>query len=323
MPKKNNLKITFDHLNETDSIGSWFEVDKKYAASRKAGYKKYKLAFESQTKLNQKNFFFMSYNKIVNFITKNAVIATIIMVLAVGGASTAAAQFFAPEEFKPSNLLFPNDNKSDDSKQTNVTNFEECSKQENAKILNTYPALCNFDGQTFTDEQFDGQTFTDEVDYATKFCESTNPALTIQVPQEWNCETQLNSQDNFLFTVSSNEVEMNFSNGGRGLYCTGEGCEVTEFYNDDRCKLDNYNSNGNLGEIFGTCVGIEGYISIKEKNSEFLNLSDEEITQIKAALNSIVSFEVVDPSDNQDDNPGIVSGKPPNTSNWHLSAFAG
>ncbi len=242
-----------------ESLSAWFESDQDYRSLKKQQLNQY---FQ-QHQLNRN--FFMSYNKIVNFITKNAVIATIIMVLAVGGASTAAAQFFAPEEFKPSNLLFPNDNKSDDSKQTNVTNFEECSKQENAIILETYPAQCQFDGQTFTemdnssnnsnssDDNAGGQESNAQEPESNQnqqltYTNPNYPDFKIDYFDGWTIKEEKNNQgdpkvrellNKLIFTKNGVEIIYEFENLPKGVMGFGGPNQICTLNNDLYLEVDN------------------------------------------------------------------------------------
>jgi len=66
------------------------------------------LNFFKKTYLNQRPFFMSlqeNYLKTIHFITKNAIVATILMLLALTTVTAAAAELAAPKEYKPSTIL--------------------------------------------------------------------------------------------------------------------------------------------------------------------------------------------------------------------------
>jgi len=66
------------------------------------------LNFFKKTYLNQRPFFMSlqeNYLKTIHFITKNALVATILMLLALTTVTAAAAELAAPKEYKPSTIL--------------------------------------------------------------------------------------------------------------------------------------------------------------------------------------------------------------------------
>lgn len=96
----------YDPNKDEDLLVEWLEVDKTFLAQREEDWQKLRNMVPSKTKSN----FFMSlkekYLLLVNSITKNAIIATIIMLLALSTVGVSAAELFAPKEFKPSTQVY-------------------------------------------------------------------------------------------------------------------------------------------------------------------------------------------------------------------------
>ena len=99
---------------DEDLIVTLLENDKNFLKNRKLDYLK------TKQYLKPVNNFFMSiqekYLQTVHFITKNAVAATIIMLISLTAVSASTAEVFAPEEFKPSTQienLFGNNQQKD------------------------------------------------------------------------------------------------------------------------------------------------------------------------------------------------------------------
>ena len=123
----------------------WLEGDKLYWQAQQSGWKQYQ-----QQYLKNNNNFFMSFKQqYINFahlITKNAIAATVIMLIALTTVGASAAELFAPDQYKPSNLF---SNKQETK--TQITNFEEC-KKAGGQIMESYPEQCSLEGKTFTRE---------------------------------------------------------------------------------------------------------------------------------------------------------------------------
>jgi hypothetical protein len=123
----------------------WLEGDKLYWQAKQSGWRQYK----QQYLKNNNNFFMSLKEKYINFahlITKNAIVATVIMLIALTTVGASAAELFAPNEYKPSNLF---SNKQETK--TQITNFEECQKA-GGQIMESYPEQCSLEGKTFTRE---------------------------------------------------------------------------------------------------------------------------------------------------------------------------
>lgn len=168
-------------FNKEEPLQTWFEQDKFYQHSNGRDLGKLKV------KLNYKPSIFMSlqdsYLKTIQAITKHAILATLVMLIALGGVGASAAQILAPEAYKPSSIIQktfnPKDfetNKQPDKnpytalkpdQNNDVTKLDKCDLaikypkqigQTPIKIFNDYntdPAFASFriyDGYQFTDQ---------------------------------------------------------------------------------------------------------------------------------------------------------------------------
>lgn len=108
MNTKNQSKPNNDFLDD-DLLSEFLIVDKDYTYKRQIAFLEYEKSFNKYLKPNPPVNIFMSfkenYLKFAHLVTKNAFVATIIMLLALTTVSASAAQLFAPEEYKPSTLI--------------------------------------------------------------------------------------------------------------------------------------------------------------------------------------------------------------------------
>jgi hypothetical protein len=99
----NQIQNPFDH---EENLSTWFNQDKFYSNSKLQQLEQFKTHLKQSP--NHQNISIMSfqdsYKNFVNTITKHSITATLIMLLALSTVSVAAAQLFAPEEFKPTTL---------------------------------------------------------------------------------------------------------------------------------------------------------------------------------------------------------------------------
>jgi len=99
----NQIHNPFDH---EENLSLWFNQDKFYSSSKLQQLKQFKTHLKQSP--NHQNYSIMSfqdsYKNFINTITKHSITATLIMLLALSTVSVAAAQLFAPEDLKPSNL---------------------------------------------------------------------------------------------------------------------------------------------------------------------------------------------------------------------------
>jgi hypothetical protein len=133
-------------FNQEEPLQTWFEQDKFYQNSNERDLGKLKV------KLNYKPSIFMSlqdsYLKTINSITKHAILATLIMLVALGGVGASAAQILAPEEFKPSTLaqnLFKSNTQKDKDPYTSLSPDDEnyVAKLDKCDLGIKYPRLFN------------------------------------------------------------------------------------------------------------------------------------------------------------------------------------
>lgn len=137
-------------FTQEEGLQAWLEND--------TDYQKAKLKVKNTLQLNKSNKLMSSNNPYINFvnyITKHAILATLIMFLAVGTLSASALEAFGPNEYKPSTIsknLF-NSNKQPDKdpytalkadNNNEVANLEACDisikfpKQINGKNVEVY-----------------------------------------------------------------------------------------------------------------------------------------------------------------------------------------
>lgn len=146
---KNRTDSAKNPFSQEEVLQAWLENDSDYIQA--------KLRVKKTLQLNNSNKL-MSYNPYINFvnyITKHAIFATLIMFLAVGTLSASALEAFGPNEYKPSTIsknLF-NTNKQPDKdpytalkadSNNEVANLEACDisikfpKQINGKNVEVY-----------------------------------------------------------------------------------------------------------------------------------------------------------------------------------------
>jgi hypothetical protein len=106
-----NYKIKNPFIEE-ESLNPWFQNDPDYKLSKEMQFNNY------IKKRNPKKFAPLqnTYLKIIHLITKNAIVATLIMIFALSGVGVGAAELFAPEQYKPSSL-FRNNEENNNSKE--------------------------------------------------------------------------------------------------------------------------------------------------------------------------------------------------------------
>jgi hypothetical protein len=115
-----------------EPLNVWFESDNFYQKSKKTSLRQFK-----QNEKISTNIFMslkLSYLKIVNLITKHAVIATLLMVLALTSVSASAAQLIAPTEYKPTTLA---SNLFTSNKQKEVNPYTALKPDENNDVVSS------------------------------------------------------------------------------------------------------------------------------------------------------------------------------------------
>ena len=119
-------------FDKEEVLKPWMEGDKFYQKSKNLS-----LIYFKKSQEISPDFFSSLQNKylqIVNLITKNAIVATIIMLIALTSVSAVAAEIFAPEEFKPSNFfkIENNQNSNTTSQNSLAPSTSSVSLAENA-----------------------------------------------------------------------------------------------------------------------------------------------------------------------------------------------
>ena len=97
--EENNKTSSQNPFNKEEVLQDWLENDVDYLRFKRIAMKQ----------LRPKNNTFMSfqnsYLSFIHLITKNAIVATLLMLVSVGAVSASALQAFAPEEYKPSTVI--------------------------------------------------------------------------------------------------------------------------------------------------------------------------------------------------------------------------
>ncbi len=156
MAKLNNINManTLNIQNpfeQEENLNSWFKEDTFYSNSKNSQL----LEFKNYLKLlpsyqnNPIMSFQESYKNFVNTITKHSITATLIMLLALSTVSVAAAQLFAPEEYKPSNVIGLT--KKPETKINSAVPLEEVVGEEVKKEESTGLDIYRFDGFVIVD----------------------------------------------------------------------------------------------------------------------------------------------------------------------------
>jgi hypothetical protein len=162
-----NRKNPFE--NE-DWFGELVKMEPEIQIQAKKSYQD----FSAKNPDKSNNFFMSKYLKITNFITKNAVLATIIMLISLTAVSASATEIFAPTEFKPStqiqNLFASNQQKDtnpytslkpDESNDVVISNQCDLAIKYN-KIVDTLPIIATIYApvtktEILTQEDFQGE----------------------------------------------------------------------------------------------------------------------------------------------------------------------
>lgn len=172
-----------DHELDHDAISLWLNTSKSYRINKRERYLEYVRQLRSTHKANNLLIynFFMSYTNIINFISKNAVVATVVVILALSGVSAVAAEIFAPVQYKPSTI----------TGLRKFNSFEEC-QQAGGKITekNTLQS-CEISGQTFMKLADPSAPNQDSANISLRQCNFLNEdsrGFSLLVPDEYNCQ---------------------------------------------------------------------------------------------------------------------------------------
>jgi len=147
------MPIIPNPFEQEENLQTWFEKDLDYKWSKKTGLNKYlkNRNLKKTTTMNFKN----TYLNIIHLITKNAVVASIIMIMALTTFGASAAELFAPKEYKPSSLFVEEDDKKTETKnedkkiEIEITDYQQCAKA-GGTILEIYPEQCVWGSEIFT-----------------------------------------------------------------------------------------------------------------------------------------------------------------------------
>jgi len=158
-------KSTLPKINpeiEEDLAAIWFNLDTQYQIIKNQKYRTFRQKYFSLHPT-----FFMklhsSYLNFVHFVTKNAIAATAVCLIALTAVSASAAQLVAPTEYKPSTIaanLFGNNKQKETNPYTalkpdennDVVSFDQCNLgikypiKINGVYTNTYKNYTNYSG---------------------------------------------------------------------------------------------------------------------------------------------------------------------------------
>ena len=300
----------------------WLEGDKLYWQAKQSGWKQYQ-----QQYLKNNNNFFMSFKQqYINFahlITKNAIAATVIMLIALTTVGASAAELFAPDQYKPSNLF---SNKQETK--TQITNFEEC-KKAGGQIMESYPEQCSLEGKTFTreltEEEKNAQikplfadenhdvVVIDECDLAIKYPKKINNLRTKIVDKTSEAPQEQRQIKNIMF-FSDQELDIGIGPAnGQFISCNNinfnqaiQNWEETNGFDDRILKVQNITKEKFCEQVklnVNSCEKIENfkyYINkgIGFENQYFFSLNDK-IYQLSTNSNSLfteIQFNSLAPS---------------------------
>jgi hypothetical protein len=127
-----NIKQQNSYLIE-DNLQVWLDIDLKYKKSKNLGLKSLYKTFKDE-QIMSKNYF----NQILFYLTKHAAATIILGLILTTGISVSAAELFAPEEYRPSQVIkkftYSQNQQTDKNPYTalkpdesnDVVNFDEC-----------------------------------------------------------------------------------------------------------------------------------------------------------------------------------------------------
>lgn len=142
----NNLKNPFNTEN-------WFSQivarDQNVQVQIKKTYKQF---LQNYSHPNLFMSFKNTYLQIVNAITKHAIVATLIMLVALGGVGASAAQLFAPENLKPSTIL--GGKKSSSSSSESSSSSIESSSSSSISSSSSSNSISNSASSTSKESSF-------------------------------------------------------------------------------------------------------------------------------------------------------------------------
>ncbi len=273
-----SLKKKINFEQNQDDISIWLNTSKAYNQNRRLRYLEYLQNLRSIYLQFNKPLtnFYMSYINFANFVTKNAVAATVIMILAIGGMTTVAAEYLAPQSLKPSNILGLD-------KSTKPTTEEEQEPVQEGKVSDIESDLIP---EPIIEEKF------------TKSCGTTN-GFNFLIPSNWECVNRsANSEDIALIAIPpSKNFEFIVSNLGRGISQYSSPEYTTEkLLDDDNCFFNIYKKDSRIVDAFGQCKSLEGqalvsWFSLDMHQQNEIKIKDQEKNQLIEIIKSIGDYK--------------------------------
>jgi hypothetical protein len=164
-------KIFDPNLPGDDLLSEFMEVDKDYTYKRQIAYLEYQKAFSKYLKPNFFTNYFMTfkenYLKFTHLVTKNAILATIIMLLGLSTVSASAAQVLAPNQYKPTTLI-NNLNKKEEQKETEIQPLV-ADQDNNVIVLKKCDLAIKFSKKVQRQTLFDLKPYAFDSSYYTKY----------------------------------------------------------------------------------------------------------------------------------------------------------
>jgi hypothetical protein len=167
-------KIFDPNLPEDDLLAEFMEVDKDYTYKRQVAYLEYERAFSKYLKPNFFTNYFMTfkenYLKFTHLVTKNAILATLIMLLALSTVSASAAQLLAPDEYKPKTLI-NNLNKKEEKNQNSQIQAKPliADSQSDVVVLKECDLAVQFSKKVQRQTLFELKPYSFDSSYYSKF----------------------------------------------------------------------------------------------------------------------------------------------------------
>ncbi|MCA9386680.1 sigma-70 family RNA polymerase sigma factor [Candidatus Dojkabacteria bacterium] len=199
------------------------------------------------------------------------------------GTSVTKLDIVGVADFFPNKYLFQNGDMV-----VEIDTFLDTSNQDVVDFFNSIEAI---------------EVSENENPTLSKLCTYSSIGLQFNLPEGWDCGYTDSSDELLWVNIENPWYDIHFSKLGRGPYCgdgpqePGNTCVTKVFADNGFMSADEYISNGELGEIFGTFLNTPGntwdgwWISIRETQSQRQNGSSFEVNSeqrdtLKAILNS-------------------------------------
>ena len=245
----NNKTSNQNPFNKEEVLQAWLENDSDFLKAKRNAMQK--------LKPNKPNIFMSfqnSYLSAVHLITKNAVVATLLMLVSAGAVSASALQTFAPEEYKPSTII---------QKTFNPKDFSSNTVAEK----NPYSPL-NYDDKNSV-------AFAEECDlaikYPIKYADGENSAV-------YRASNSSDNTSNALYISSINQEKQD-SYTGVGITCLKDKTLLGGLESD--LKYDNEPARS----VYGKELKTDGIQFIKDNLGWFITQS--ELKNVRIYQNTI------------------------------------